>query len=276
VDKLLIILFVPLLLLSCSNKKDKKVVASVNEKKLFLSEILENMPNHLEDSIYFVEKFMNDWIRKELMTSYAEINLSTDLLKYEKQIEDYKSSLLIYAYQQELLNQNFDTIITFSEIKDYYQQYKDEFKLSKSIYRGRFIVVDKSAPNLKKLNKWYKSEKDNSIENIEDYCQQFAKEYEIDCNKWKDFSIINDKLPTTITDVEDFLKNTKSAFFDNDNFRYYIFIQDYKIRGNISPLSFEKEKIRSVLLNKNKVAYLKKVEDELYQNDLSKKKIKIY
>ena len=30
------------------------------------------------------------------------------------------------------------------------------------------------------------------------------------------------------------------------------------------------------LLNKNKVAYLNQIEDELYQNDLSKKKIKIY
>ena len=80
--------------------------------------------------------FMNNWIRRELMISYAEMNLNTDLLRYEKQIEDYRASLLIYAYQQELLNQNFDTVIALSEIEDYYQKYKDEFKLSKNIFKS--------------------------------------------------------------------------------------------------------------------------------------------
>ena len=86
---------------------------------------------------------MNDWIRKELMISYAEMNLSMDLLKYEKQIEDYRASLLIYAYQQELLNQNFDTVIALSEIEDYYEQYKEEFRLSKNIFKGRTSVCCK-------------------------------------------------------------------------------------------------------------------------------------
>jgi len=38
----------------------------------------------------------------------------------------------------------------------------------------------------------------------------------------------------------------------------------------------EREKIRNVLLNKNKIQYLKQLEDELYQNALALKKIKIY
>ena len=57
---------------------------------------------------------------------------------------------------------------------------------------------------------------------------------------------------------------------------YYFYIRDYKIKGNISPLSMEKEKIRNVLLNKRKIEYLSKLEDELYQNGLALKKIKIY
>ena len=37
----------------------------------------------------------------------------------------------------------------------------------------------------------------------------------------------------------------------------------------------EKNKIRNVLLNKNKIKYLNRLEDELYQNGLDLKKIKI-
>ena len=144
--KLLITIVIPFLLSSCFSKEEGKKIASVNEKELFLSDIIDDMPNQIEDSAYFVERFMNDWIRKELMISHAEMNLSNDLLKYEKQIEDYRASLLIYAYQQELLNQNFDTTIDFSEVKAYYERYKDAFRLSKNIFKGRFIIVEKSAP----------------------------------------------------------------------------------------------------------------------------------
>ena len=274
--KLLIILGMPLLLSSCFSKEEARIIASVNEKELFLSDIIDDMPNEIEDSAYFVGKFMNDWIRKELMISHAEMNLSTDLLKYDKQIEDYRASLLIYAYQQELLNQNFDTVIALSEIEDYYEQYKEGFKLSKNIFKGRFIVVDKSAPNLNKLDKWYKSEKETSIEDLENYCLQFSKEYYLEYNEWQYFSIFNNKLPAFIEEEEYFLRNTKGVFFKDETFRYYVFIKDYQIKGSISPLAVEKEKIKDVLLNKKKIAYLNQLEDELYQNALAKKKIKIY
>ena len=76
-----------------------------------------------------------------------------------------------------MINQNFDTSITSNEISDYYNQYREEFKLVKNIFIGRYIVVDKSAPKSKNLKKWYKSNKPDDIESLTDYCHQFAKEY---------------------------------------------------------------------------------------------------
>jgi hypothetical protein len=272
----LIIIGTLLLLSSCFSKEEGRLIASVNKKHLLLSDVLDNMPNQIEDSTYFVEKFMNDWIRKELMRSHAEMNLSADLFNYEKQIDDYRSSLLIYAYQQELLNQNFDTTIFLSEIEDYYEQYKDAFKLSKNIFKGRFIVVDKSAPDLRLLNKWYKSDNIESIEKLVDYCQQFAKEYYLPDRNWKYFSDINNRLPNLITEEEYFLQRAKGVWLEDDIYRYYIYIKDYQIKGSISPLAVEKEKIKNILLNKKKIEYLKQLEDELYENGLALRKIKIY
>jgi hypothetical protein len=265
-----------MLAVSCFNGDDKQVIASVNEKDLLLTEVMKEMPEATEDSAFFVERYMNLWIRKQLMIYHAEINLSSDLLDYEKQISEYRSSLLIYAYQQELINQNFDTSITNKEITDYYNQYREEFKLVKNIFRGRYIVVDKSAPKLKVLSKWYKSDKTANIENLTDYCQQFSKEYYLADSSWQYFSTINNKLPAYITEEKYFLENTKGVWFEDQQYRYYIYIKDYKIKGSISPLALEREKIRNVLLNKNKIQYLKQLEDELYQNGLALKKIKIY
>lgn len=261
---------------SCIYKDERKVIASINEKELELSVVLDEMPNHIEDSAYFVEKFINNWIRKELLLSHAEMNINMDLFEFEKQIEDYRESLLIFAYQQEILNQNFDTMISSLEIQDYYNQFKDEFVLNENLFKGRFIVVDKLAPNLNFLNKWYKSQKETIFEDLEDYCQQFAKQYHIDDEKWMYFSIFNKRLPNFIKDEEYFLKNTKGVFFEDNLYRYYVFIKDYQIKGGVSPLSIERQKIKDLLLNKKKISFLNQFEDELYQNALAKKKIKIY
>jgi hypothetical protein len=267
---------VVLLLSSCFNNNQGRIIASVNEKDLMLEEVLKEMPIQIEDSSFFVERYMNDWIRKQLMIYHAEINLSSDIMNYEKQIKDYRASLLVYAYQQELINHNFDTSISLKQVTNYYNQYKDEFKLSKNIFKGRFIVVDRSAPKLTKLNKWYKSNKKSNLEELNDYCQQFAKEYYLEDDKWQYFSIFNQKLPEYILQESYFLKNTKGVVFEDDNLRYYVFIKDYLLNGSISPLEMEHEKIKNVLLNKNKIEYLKQLEDDLYQNGLALKKIKIY
>ena len=261
---------------SCFKSDNKQIIASVNEKDLLLSEVLKEMPKATEDSTFFIERYMNLWIRKQLMIYHSEINLSSDLLDYEKQIKEYRSSLLIYAYQQELINQNFDTSITTKEISDYYNQYREEFKLVKNIFMGRYIVVDKSAPKSKNLKKWYKSNKPDDIESLTDYCHQFAKEYYLSDSSWQYFSSINNKLPKFITEEEYFLENTKGVWFEDQQYRHYIYIKNYQIKGSISPLALEREKIRNVLLNKNKIQYLKQLEDELYQNALALKKIKIY
>ena len=261
---------------SCFNSNNKQIIASVNEKDLLLSEVLKEMPKATEDSTFFIERYMNLWIRKQLMIYHAELNVSSDLLDYEAQIAEYRSSLLIYAYQQELINQNFDTSITSNEISDYYNQYREEFKLVKNIFIGRYIVVDKSAPKSKNLKKWYKSNKPDDIESLTDYCHQFAKEYYLSDSSWQYFSTINNNLPKFITEEEYFLENTKGVWFEDQQYRHYIYIKNYQIKGSISPLSLEREKIRNVLLNKNKIQYLKQLEDELYQNALALKKIKIY
>jgi hypothetical protein len=265
-----------MLTIACFNNDDQKVIASVHEKDLLLSEVIKEMPKATEDSAFFVERYINIWIRKQLMIYHAEINLSSGMLDYEKQISEYRSSLFIYAYQQELINHNFDTTISPYAVTDYYTQHYEEFKLVKNIFKGRYIVVDKSAPKLESLSKWYKSQNVKSIEELADYCQQFAKEYYLEDSSWQYFTAINAKLPELITEEEYFLQNTKGIWFEDEQYRYYVYIKDYQIKGSISPLALVREKIRNVLLNKNKIHYLKQLEDELYQNGLALGKIKIY
>ena len=265
-----------MLAVSCSNNSSQKVIASVYGQDLLLAEIMKEMPIAIEDSSFFVQHYTKLWTKKQLMIYHAEINLDTDLVDYEHQIEEYRSSLLIYTYEQELINQNFDTTISNDDIVNYYTQYNEEFKLVKNIFKGRYIIVDKLAPKLKFLSKCFKSEDEELVEELADYCRQFAKAYYIEGSSWQYFSAITDKLPELITEEEYFLKNTKGAWFEDTKYRYYVYIQDYQIKGSVSPLALVTKRIRNILLNKNKTQYLKQLSDELHQNALALGKIKIY
>ena len=69
---------------SCINNTEDTIIASVNEDDLLLSDVIKEMPLQTTDSTFFVQHYMNEWIRKQLMLYHAEINLSIDMQDYHK------------------------------------------------------------------------------------------------------------------------------------------------------------------------------------------------
>ncbi len=57
------------------------------------------------DSIAMVRDFKERWIRNQLLLNKAELNLTDEEKNVEQQIENYRSSLLIYAYEQSYIRQ---------------------------------------------------------------------------------------------------------------------------------------------------------------------------
>ena len=86
-----IFILITLFFLSCKSNQDKKILARVNEKILYEDDIKKVIPKNVKDPDFFKQKYINDWIRKELMISHAEMNLSSNLDKFEDQIEYYRS-----------------------------------------------------------------------------------------------------------------------------------------------------------------------------------------
>ena len=146
--------------MACSGfSSDDKLLVSLYDKELYLSEISNSFPEE-SDSVTFVQSYVDSWIKKQLLVAQAEMNLTDALKNVEGRIEDYRSSLLIYAYQQELINQNFDTIVSKIEIQNYYDKNKEELKLKENIFQGRFVKTNIDAPKLDVLGNIFRSEKE--------------------------------------------------------------------------------------------------------------------
>ena len=57
---------------------------------------------------------------------------------------------------------------------------------------------------------------------------------------------------------------------------YEIYILDKRIKEDISPLVYEKAKIKEILLNKRKVEVLQKIENNIYRKGQEENSFEIY
>ncbi|HKJ78222.1 MAG TPA: hypothetical protein VKA10_01750, partial [Prolixibacteraceae bacterium] len=89
-----------LFLLGCNqqNTINDETVAQVGQKQLLFSEVSEVVPNDVtgNDSAVIAEDYINKWIKKQLLVQKAEENLSFDQKNLNKELEEYRNSLIIY------------------------------------------------------------------------------------------------------------------------------------------------------------------------------------
>jgi hypothetical protein len=65
-----------------------------------------------------------------------------------------------------------------------------------------------------------------------------------------------------------FIKYKKRTKFEDGQFMYYLNILDYKLKNEASPIEFEKDKIKGILLNQRMNELRKQLKEELYKDAL--------
>jgi hypothetical protein len=91
--------------------------------------------------------------------------------------------------------------------------------------------------------------------------------------KWDDFV---KQIPLDVFDVEGFLRKKGPIEFEKGTNLYLISITDYQLAGSKSPLSFERDKIRAMIINKRKMSLLETMRQDIYAKAEKDGEIKIY
>lgn len=279
--KKIIVLFLIAVLASCSafhqGKKGEKI-AKVGDKYLYESDLKDVLKRGMSatDSAHIRKSFIDSWIRKQLMLGKAEMNLTDEEKDVDKQLEDYRTSLLIFKYEQQLLRQKLDTVITQEEIQKYYNENNRNFILNSPIVKALYIKLPASAPYLNKVRRWYRSDDESDINDLESYCYQYAIKYDYFNDHWIYFNTILSEVPKEVTDKPRFLKYNPYFEASDSLYHYFVNIRDYQLSGSVSPLPFVENDIKNILLNKRKINFVKEVENKIYVDALDKKRFEIY
>lgn len=263
-----VILFVAIafFIASCTKKSSEKsnemALAKAYDQYLYYSDIKGMFSHSLSaaDSERVIGSFVDNWIRNKVLAHKAELNLTDEEKNVQKKLDEYRNSLIIYKYQMKLVSERIDTTVTEEQLRDYYEKNKNNFELKKNLVQLTFVKISDTAPILNQIKNIFRSSRVSDKEKLAELCTKYANNFFLDDKVWLDFNEVVKELPIVNYDQEQFLKNNKFLEIKEGNYIYLININAYRIKNSLSLIEFERDNIRTILLNERKVKLLKEIE----------------
>jgi len=260
------------------NRSKEKSLARVYDKNLYLSDIQDIFPSNISqaDSIIILQSFVDKWVKKQLILQKAELNLTEEQKDVRQRLDEYRSSLLIYKYEQNLITQKLDTIITPEEVQSYYDENPSNFSLDDHIIKCLYIKLPMDAPEVYRVRQLYRSEREEDVKELESYCYQYAIKYDYFNEQWVPFTNITRELPNEVRSPDRYLRYNRYIEQQDSLYRYLVNIREYKLSGTVAPLPYVEARIRTIILNKRKVQFVNDLENNIYMDALNKGDFTVY
>ncbi len=249
------------------NSKDEIYVARVDDKTYLLKDLRSQLPAGMTkpDSLARVNDILTRWVKKELLLKMALENLDESQKDLSKEIEEYSNALLIHRYQQQLLSQKLDTVLTDQDIRRYYEINPEKFTLDYNIVKAVYVEIPKTVAKTDQIRRWMTENSTRSMSELESYSFQYASKYDHFNNGWVDFNNILARIPGDKEDPEQMLKQSNFLQFSDLNNFYFVLINDYILAGEKAPYDFVKDRIESLILNSRKMEFLQDLEKNIYE-----------
>lgn len=257
-------------------KENDRLLAQVHNRSLYLSELDGMFPlgTTKEDSALIINAFMERWIREALLLYEAERNIPSDL-NIDKLVRDYRASLIRHNYEQVLVNELLDSVVTPEVLVEFYEKHIERYQLESPIVRCYFVKIPLSAARIEDFKtNWNKSANAESRAELITYCNQYAQTHLLEDSVWyRGVDILVD-LPEGTLSLDNISKREIIAV--DDDYHYFLKILDVKKKNEIAPLSFVEEEIRKTILRDRKLKLLEDKKNEMYELELRRNNIQIY
>lgn len=257
---------------------NEEPLARVFDVYLYPSDLDDAIPEGTPetDSLVLAKRYIDTWVRDQLMLSRAEQALTEEQKDFDKQLAEYHRSLLIYSFREKLLHQKLDTVLKPEEIQSYYDENSSNFILGQDIIKGTFIKVPLTAPRINEVRSWSYTNEEDDLNNIEKYCLSYADKYSDFNETWIYFSSIKAQLPMKISDPSRYLRYNKNIETTDQEFRYFLHVSDHFTEGEMTPLEMVSDHITNIILNKRKIEFSRDLEQRVYTEGVSRNQFEIY
>ena len=260
-------------------KVEKEPLARVGEEYLYKEDVAPLIRGDMseQDSALFVTNYINNWASKQLLLSKSKINLPEQkLAEFDRLVTDYKADLYTRAYVEALVFKEQDTAVSTSQLRQYYEREKENFKLGEKLVQLRFIGLPTQFLHkddvVSRMKAW--SEEDRIY--LDSIAVQFKKIHFNDSIWVRTSRVIEEIPPLTPLNEEDYLK--KSQFFElQDSLEVYLGqVTDVLEINDIAPFEYILPDIRQLILNRRRMEYVRKLETEIIDEAIKKNEFEVY
>ena len=275
-EKLLIL--ITILLSSCNeltSTKNDKLVSRVGENYLYESEIPDF--SLYEDSLIRKKVFIDSWARENILFDLSLVNLDQkSIINLDELIERYKRDLYINSYKDILVNSMVDSIISDSEIDEYYDKNLNKFKLNEDLIKFRFVKIPLDNININKIRNGlirFSSFDKNLIDSLS---FQLAS-YNLNDSLWitkRDF--FNQVDFINYENEKKYVKKGQLISKRDSMYVNLLFIDDILQANSVAPRSYLSDRIKSTIYNNRKILLIRELNKEIINDAIKSKKYELY
>lgn len=258
---------------------DDQLVARIGKHKLYVSDVSDYLPANVsaEDSVNLTMKYINAWATEILYARVADNQLSKQEKDLTNEIEEYTRSLIKFRYEQHYINDRLDTMITESQIKEYYEGHTSMFTLQRPVLKFRFVDISPNAPGVESIRNLLGTTDPDDAYLLDSLARKEAVRYSDYSSEWVDASVITKEFgmdySQVISGISDKWIEMKSEGINGIKLAYVL---DIVPAGRVAPLEFCQDQIRDMILNTRKHELISTLEQDLLQDALERKQLVIY
>lgn len=258
--------------------KGEEPIARAFDKYLYGKDLKGAVPAgvHGNDSIAIVRSFIDQWQQEMVMQNRAEKNIVIDEAYIQEQLDNYRKSLIRFQYEQELVQQKLDTVITNQEIEDYYENNKENFQLKKPILKVSYIKLPADAPKVAIVKQLFLSKDIRDRDLLEKYCFKYSNAFSLADTSWHYIDELVKTLPIERLGTHNLETLNRVFQISENNTLYLLILRDSKFRDSLSPLAFERENIKNLLLNQRKLKLISEMEKAIFLEAQNNNELEVY
>jgi hypothetical protein len=175
-----------------------------------------------------------------------------------------------------MVEQKLDTIVSDSEVENYYRLNTQEFLLQDPIVKGVYFRIPKAHSRIGEFRNLAHSSGELAYKRLVDLGAQIAEYTDSFEGNWLSFPLLMQKMPGSVGDPKLFLQRYKYLEAEDERYFHFARIVEYKLPGEPVPMEYVKQEIRDVLLNKRKMEFLQELEESIYNEAVIQNDVEVY
>lgn len=271
------------LVLSCKQSKkageekpEPVLLAQVFDYKLYFDDIKDLIQGYAnaEDSIQQVRSLTEHWVRDRLILVEAEKNLPKEV-NMNKLLEDYRQSLLRHFFEQRSLEERLDTVITETDLVQYYEANKEQHRLESGILRAYYFKIKRPQTRSDKILQWWKTFPQQHFNDVLTYAAKHAKTNWADSSQWHEMQMVVQLFPEgTLSPAA--IRSKRSIIQEDRDYIYLLYPLEVYQAQDVAPLARIREQAARFILHQRELELLERIKNEIYDRDIQNERVRIY